>query len=559
MWVAAPGGAPCRIRRGFSCLLLCIVLPALASAQSGWHFEDVSVASRARVEHGLQFGFSGEPGMMAGGAAAGDLDGDGDPDLVVITGDLSAPRVLLNRGDGVFDPADSGLPALGIYNGATLVDLDGDGLLDLITGGLDGQGLRLFRNLGAARFQEITAASGIAVAGDTWSAALADFDGDEILDLALGRWARGEGRSGHLWRGLGAGNFANADADLAIAPELAQLAYTFTPNFGDIDGDGRPDLLMAGDFGTSRVLLNRGGRFVNATTPVIDDENGMGAALADYDNDGDLDWFVSSIWDPDGVAFGNWGVTGNRLYRNRGDGSFEEVSQAAGVRQGWWGWASCFSDFNNDGHLDLVHVNGMSAAPAIEFHADPTRLFMADGNGGFSEQSSLRGLIDTGQGRALVCFDADGDGDIDLFVQNNTGYSRLFRNVGGNSNNWLTVRLRNRAPNGFAIGARITLRAGGLTQTREVQAGSNYLASNPPEAHFGLGDASAVESLTVRWPDGFVESFPALAANQVVSLQRGELPLPAVAISSGGAVALLTLVVLLLSAGLLQLKPGTSS
>jgi enediyne biosynthesis protein E4 len=490
--------------------------------------------------------------MMAGGAAAGDLDNDGDHDLVVITGDLSAPRILLNRGNGVFDPFDGGLPATGIYNGATLADLDGDGRLDLITGGLEGQGLRLFRNLGGARFGEITAASGIVLADDTWSAALADVDGDEVLDLALGRWARGQGRAGHYWRGLGDGRYVNADADLAISPQLAQLSYTFTPNFGDIDGDGRPDLLMAGDFGTSRVLLNRGGRLVDATTPVIDDENGMGAALADYDNDGDLDWFVSSIWDPDGVAFGNWGVTGNRLYRNRGDVSFEEVSQAAGVRQGWWGWASCFADFNNDGHLDLAHVNGMSAAPANEFHEDPTRLFIADGQGGFSEQSSLRGLIDTGQGRALVCFDADGDGDIDLFVQNNTGFSR---NVGGNAGHWLTLRLQNRAPNTYAVGARISLRAGGLTQIREIQAGNNYLASNPPEAHFGLGAATAIESLSVRWPDGATQSFAPPALNQVLRLQRGQPPSPppAIQIPSGGPAAAL-LIVLLLGSGLSRLR-----
>ena len=499
--------------------LLCLF--ATSPCFADWRFVDVSAGANARIEHGFRFGFSGEPDMMAGGAAAADLDGDGDPDLVVVTGDLGAPRILRNRGQGVFDDvtASSGLVAEGIFNGVVTADVDGDGRLDLLFGGLGGQPPRLFRNLGDLRFAALD--SGLAVSDDTWSAALADVDGDEVLDLALGRWARGEGRGGHLWRGLGQGRFAPADAQLGIAGDLAQRAYTFTPNFGDVDGDGAPDLVWAADFGSSRVLLNRAGRFVDATTRAIDDENGMGSALADYDGDGDLDWFVSSIWDPDGVPFGNWGVSGNRLYRNLGDGRFEDVSEAAGVRQGWWGWASCFADFDLDGVLDLAHVNGMSAAPASEFHADPSRLFMGDGSGGFVEQSQQRGLLDSGQGRALVCFDADGDGDIDLFIHNNSGMSRLLRNEATHSRGWLAVALRNRAPNTFAVGARIELRAGGRLQVRETQAGSNYLSGNPPEAHFGLGAATRIESLQVRWPDGLVERFAVPLPNRRMALVRG--------------------------------------
>lgn len=515
----APRRGTCGLRLRLGSALLCLL--GITPCHADWRFVDVSAGAGARIEHGFRFGFSGEPDMMAGGATAADLDGDGDPELVVVTGDLGPPRLLRNRGDGVFDDvtASSGVVAAGIYNGVVAADVDGDGRLDLLFGGLGGQSPRLFRNLGGLRFA--LQDSGLDIRDDSWSAALADVDGDEVLDLALGRWARGEGRGGHLWRGLGQGRFAPADAQLGIAGDLAREAYTFTPNFGDLDGDGAPDLVWAADFGSSRVLLNRGGRFIDATTPAIDDENGMGSALADYDGDGDLDWFVSSIWDPDGLPFGHWGVSGNRLYRNLGDGRFEDVSEAAGVRQGWWGWASCFADFDLDGVLDLAHVNGMSAAPANEFHADPSRLFIGDGHGGFSEQSQARGLVDSGQGRALVCFDADGDGDIDLFIQNNSGMSRLLRNEATHSRSWLAVALRNRAPNTFAIGARIELRAGGRLQVREIQAGSNYLSGNPPEAHFGLGTATRVESLQVRWPDGLVERFAVPTPNRRVELVRG--------------------------------------
>lgn len=512
-----------------------------------WRFEEVSQAAGLRIEHGFVFGFDGEPDMMGGGAAAGDLDGDGDHDLVVVRGDLGAPALLRNRGDGVFDNAiaGSGVPAAGKYNGISLADVDGDGRLDLLFGGLGGQGPRLFRNLGGFQFAEITN-TGLGIVDDTWSAALADYDGDGVLDLALGRWARGVGRAGHLFRGLGGGRFANADAALAITPQLAQLSYTFTPHFGDLDGDGRVDLAMAADFGTSRVLLNRGGVFENATTAAISDENGMGAALADYDGDGDLDWFVTSIFDASGMPLGNWGTTGNRLYRNRGNGVFDEVSQAAGVRDGGWGWAACFADFNHDGALDIVHVNGMSAAPAAAFHADASRLFVADGQGGFVEQAAARGFNDNGQGRALVCFDADGDGDIDLFVQNNTGMSRFYRNVGGaQAGRWLRIALRQNGSNPLAIGARIELVAGGRSQVREISAGSNFLSSNPAEAHFGLGPAGALQSLQVRWPDGQIERFNLPGLDRALLLVRGSglpPPLSAQTVPVAAPAALLALV-----------------
>ncbi|SDD76025.1 CRTAC1 family protein [Aquimonas voraii] len=502
----------------------CAAAAGPASAQSSsWHFEEDSVAAGLRISHGYTFGFDGEPDMMGGGAAAGDLDGDGDVDLVVVRGDLGAPALLRNRGDGRFESltAGSGVPAAGKYNGVHLVDLDADGRLDLLFGGLGGQSPRLFRNLGGWRFAAI-ADTGLELGDDSWSMALADYDGDGLLDLALGRWARGVGRSGHLFRGLGDGRFQNADADLAISAALGQRSYTFTPQFGDLDGDGRIDLALAADFGTSRVLLNRGGRLVDTTTASIDDENGMGAALGDYDGDGDLDWFVTSIHDPSGVPLGNWGTSGNRLYRNRGNGEFEDVSLAAGVREGGWGWAACFADIDLDGHLDIVHVNGMSAAPAAAFHADPSRLFISDGRGGFTEQALARGFDDRGQGRALVCFDADNDGDVDLFVQNNSGSSRFYRNQGASAGGrWLRVTVRQDGPNPEAIGARVELRAGGRLQVREIGSGSQFLSSGPAEAHFGVGSAAVVERLQVRWPDGTVERFPAPQLDQPLRLLRG--------------------------------------
>jgi enediyne biosynthesis protein E4 len=516
-------------------LALLIALIPLPAAADTWHFTEVAATTGAATTFAYQFGFFGEPDMMAGGGAGGDVDGDGDVDLFVLRGDLGPARLFVNQGDGTFvDQAPAaGLDIVGgIPNGAAFADLDGDGSLDLFVGGVSPDGLsttppRLFFNDGHGHFTERTAFSGVTSIRDTWSAAFADYDRDGDLDIALGHWNKVAPGGGHLWRNRGDGHFDDVDVPAGIAPAYAATDKSFTPNFADIDSDGWPDLLMAGDFGTSKVFRNlKNGKFANVTPPSITDENGMGAAVGDYDNDGDLDWFVSSIWDPDGHQDGEfWGITGNRLYRNPGNGIFEDATTVAGVRQGYWGWGSCFADFDNDGDLDLFHVNGMPfIATAQEFFQDPSRLFVANGDGTFTERSVDLGVADKGQGRGVVCADFDRDGDLDLYVTNNNGPTRLFRNDGGNAGHWLDVRLHGAAPNTWAVGARIYATTGSLTQMRELSAGNNFLSSNPIEAHFGLGAAAAVDELRIVWPDGSEEIRHGVAANQRLVLAQGEVP-----------------------------------
>ena len=278
---------------------------------------------------------------------------------------------------------------------------------------------------------------------------------------------------------------------------------TFTANFVDLDDDGRSDLVVTADYGQSTVWLNQGsGRFANATNVVISDQNGMGSAVADYDGDGDLDWFVSSIRDGDGTTEGNWGTSGNRLYRNRGDGSFEDATDAAGVRDGDWGWGASFADFNNDGLVDLVHVNGWPQG-SPQFRGTRARLFIAAAGGTFQDQAGALAFEERVGGRGVVCFDYDGDGDLDIFVGNNNGPHHLWRNDGGRSGgHYLDVRVLGTAPNPFAIGAKIYVSAGGREQLRDVRAGSNYVSQNPREVHFGLGAAARVDRVRVVWPDG---------------------------------------------------------
>ncbi len=497
-------------------------------------FTDVTVAAGVYYQHGL-VARTDEPERMSGGVAAGDYDRDGRIDLYVVRGDIAPNLLFRNRGDGTFDEVGEAagvqLP-LGIGAGPTFADVDGDGWLDLIVLGMQGSPPALFRNDRDGTFTNITATSGVDLPGQSFSAAFGDYDRDGDLDLAVSRWGNRElpvDAHGHLWRNDG-GVFVDVSQAAGIPlflsrtdPVLAMIgiSLSFTPNFADVDADGWPDLLVAGDFGSSHVLRNDGdGTFSDATTAVVTDENGMGAAIGDVDNDGDLDWFVSSIWDPDGEVEGNWGISGNRLYRNDGAGGFTDATDAAGVRVGYWGWGSTFFDLDNDGDLDLFHTNGWNngGPDSAEFSLDPSRCFVNDGTGVFTERSAELGIVDTGQGRGVVAFDYDRDGDLDLLVTNNQQPARLLRNDGGNAQGFLVVKLVGHGANSEGIGARVFVTTGGATQMRELRAGSNFESQDPAEAHFGLGAATQVDELRVAWPNGATTVVPAVAANQWLRL-----------------------------------------
>jgi len=525
-------------------------------------FSDVTVAAGLNYEHGYQEPLVGEDGSFnerrhtAGGVAAGDYDNDGWIDLYAVRGDTGPDVLFRNQGDGTFVEvgAAAGVAVSGTAgSGPIFADIDGDGWLDILVGGVQGAGVRGFRGRGDGSFAGVDFGMSLPQPApssfrrgsgsgeemppggrDTYSAAFGDYDRDGDLDMALAHWnvlvEQGESTE-TLWRNDGDFHFTDVSVDSRIAAILRGTAntffdFTFTPNFADVDSDGFPDLLLAADFGTSKVLRNQGdGTFADVTdTRVVTDENGMGAAIGDYDNDGDLDWFVSSIWDPDGVAEEHWGVTGNRLYRNRGDGTFEDVTTAAGVRQGYWGWGATWADVNNDGFLDLFHVNGWGRSaeyvPSRDFYRDPSPLFVAAGDGTFTEQAHDLGIDDTGMGRGVVSFDYDRDGDLDFFIANSQGRPRLWRNDGGNEQTYLTVKLRGPVGNSEGIGARVEVVTGDLTQMRELRAGSNFESQDPAEAHFGLGGYAVADAVRVIWPDGIETILTDVVAGQrlVVSI-----------------------------------------
>ena len=501
----------------------------------GVRFNDATEASGISYEHAyLRPTPASEPEEFGGGVASGDYDGDGLVDLFVLRGDIGPNQLYRNLGGNAFEEVGE---AAGVaytksanenyrHSGPAFADVDGDGDLDLFMGGIEYDPSFLFRNEGDGTFTDVTPGSGVdtVFARYTLSAAFGDYDLDGDLDLFLSHWGtpRVVGElvdTEHLWRNDtadGVIRFTDVSLAAGIAPDIIEadqvesfggsgFDYTFSPTFARIDGDRYPDLVITGDFRTSMVYLNNGdGTFENVTDRnVIVDRNGMGSALGDYDGDGDLDWFVTSIWSQPDAAGNQRFELGNRLYNNR-DGLFEDVTDAAGVRDGGWGWAACFADFDNDTDLDIYHTNGWIEPFAPDnFDMDASRLFVSAGDGTFSEQAGEAGIADRQRGYAAVCADFDNDGDVDVFQahRRTEDAATLWRND-TTGNHYLKVRLVGSSPNTQAAGARIRATVGDKELLREIVIGSNYTSQNPTVQVFGLGGASSVDTLVVEWPDG---------------------------------------------------------
>ena len=504
------------------------------------------------------YGQDADAREFAGGVAAGDYDNDGLVDLFVARGDIGPNLLYRNMGNNLFEDRaeEAGVAYTRSasenhkHSAPGFADLDGDGDVDLYLGSIEGDPSRLFRNDGDGTFTDVTEGSGLDTmnARYTLSSAFGDYDRDGDLDMFLTHWGTqrlkdDEDRpwpysTENLWRNdseNGTIRFTDVSLSAGIAETIIDddpqgsfgadgHDYSFSPSFARITGDLHPDIVVAADFRTSRYYINNGdGTFRDATVrEVIKDGNGMGSALGDYDSDGDLDWFVSSIWtDPrdDGSQDFKYG---NRLYRNDG-GVWSDATEDAGVRDGSWGWGSCFADFDLDGDLDLYHTNGwvhVDRYADYNFDTDSSRLFLSNGDGTFKEMSAEAGIVDNERGHGIVCGDLDNDGDVDVFLmhRNETNAGTLWRND-TNHHNHLRVKLNGRAPNTAAAGARITLTVNGQDQLREIIIGSNFTSQNPLVQVFGLENASQAD-VSVEWPDGTTTASRTYSANQLVTIDQ---------------------------------------
>jgi enediyne biosynthesis protein E4 len=437
---------------------------------------------------------------LGGGAAVGDVDGDGDLDVFLPRMYLPS-QLLLNDGTGRFDLSD-GLPELvGAANGSLLADLDGDRDLDLVVAPIGPEPVRLLVNDGAGGFVE-RADSGLPVfegaCADLFGVSAADVDVDGDLDLFLAGWkesADGATDATRLLHNDGRGRFTDATVEAGIDALGSRAA--FGGLFADRDGDGDPDLHLVADWGGTGWLRNEGGRFTEEDPTAFTDENGMGGDLGDVDGDGDLDWFVTSVWQDAEVqpCPPVWGCSGNRLYVDAGDGVLVDDTDRAGVREGQWGWGAAFLDYDLDGRLDLAMTGGMDVPG---FEAEPGRIWRGLGDGTFVDVTEGVGFVARRQGRGLVPFDADGDGDLDLLVTGSAEPPSLWLGTGAEGQGWLSVTLDQSGSNRWAVGARVEV-AG---QVRIVSGNPLFVSGPPPVAHIGLGAARGPVDVDVIWPDG---------------------------------------------------------
>lgn len=493
----------------------------------------VKVTAAAGINH-VQSAGTGQQ-AMTGGVAAGDFDGDGRVDLFFTR--IDAPDVLYrNVGNSFVDvSAQAGFTQTLPTNGVAAGDIDNDGDLDLYLTGSESIRNYLYVNDGAGHFTEaaelrgasVTALPSTTLRGQ--GAAFGDYDRDGYLDILTSDHSRPTATSGaRLLRNLGAaspGHFVDvtheAGLDVYRTPlAVPDMSYRFTPMFSDIDRDGATDVLYVSDSRTSQLFWNNGdGAFTDGTLPagVGTDKSGMGSALGDYDRDGDLDWFITSIFDTPFLGT----HPGNRLYRNNGNRTFTDVTTTAGVRNSGWGWGTNFLDFDNDSHLDLIATDGFIAG----FTGDRTMLWRNNADGTFADVGLASGVTDTGQGRGLLHLDYDEDGDLDVVIANYAAAPILYRNDGGNEGHWLRVKTVGTVSNRDGVGALVTVTPNAEHpedfQIWEITAGDSYLSQSELTAHFGLGGFSdAIDQVTIQWPSGVFQTLFDVPVDSVLIAQE---------------------------------------
>jgi len=438
------------------------------------------------------------------GVAIADYDNDGWPDIFV--SNWGKNRLYHNNHDGTFtDVAEKAGVTLGNWSsGATWGDYDGDGRLDLFVAGY----LHFERNH-------------LPVAGqDGIPAADCSFRGEKVSCGPRGL----QGEPDHLFHNNGDGTFSDVSEKAGVADRHAY--YGLGAVFADINNDGRPDLLVGNDSTPNYLYLNRGnGTFEDASYASGFAVNGvgqevasMGLAVGDYANNGRLDIFDTTFSD-------NY----KPLFRNDGDSSLTDVSYEMGLGEitvPFLSWGDAFIDYDNDGWKDLLMTNGHVYPQADRYNWGTTwkerpLLFRNRGGKGFEPVPAVEGtgLADVVAGRGMATGDLFNRGKVDAVINVMDGHPVLLRNVNADHHHWLELKLVGgpKSPRD-AVGATVYLTAGGIRQRQDVLSGGSYLSSNDPRPHFGLGVATTVDALEVRWPSGKRDRFTVLGVDRIVTL-----------------------------------------
>jgi hypothetical protein len=488
------------------------------------------------------------------GVAFIDYDNDGYLDIFVLSGDGGSNRMYHNDRNGHFTDLtrELGLTSSGWAEGVCTGDYDNDGYTDLFVT-YWGQN-RLYRNVNGKRFEDVTAKAHLAqdrVRYNTGCAFL-DYDGDGHLDLFVANYLKFDfattpkaGSNPYCFyrgmavncgpRGLpfetnllyhnkGDGTFEDVSVKSGIAKAAGH--YSLAVLAQDINDDGRPDIYVVGDQTAATLFINQGdGTFSEEAVMrgVAFDENGrelsgMGLASADYDGDGRLDIFRSDFSDERSL-----------LYRNTGDGQFDDVTVAAGLARNtrFVNWGCAFLDFENSGWKGLVVVNG-HVFPEVDRQnidiqsRDHALLYRNGGKGTFEDISEQAGPAFAARhsARGLAVGDIDNDGTLEILANNQNEPPSLWKQSHRAAGHWLLLKLTGSRSNRGAIGARVAVTAGGRTQIDEVRSGGSYLSQNDLRLHFGLGGAERVDAISIRWPSGGKTVLKDVAADRILTINE---------------------------------------
>ena len=531
-------------------------LPANADTR----IQFVDATQEAGIHYKHTDGRSGQKYFMetlGSGAAFFDYDADGDPDLYFVNGaplpghvaqEVPTNCLYRNNGDGTFTDVTekSGVGDTGYGHGCAVGDYNNDGRLDLYVTNYGPN--CLYRNNGDGTFTDVADIAGVTEPRWSSSCAFADYDRDGNLDLYVvnyivfdidenpwcGLKEKGiraycepdnfPAQSDTLFRNNGDGTFTDVTKSAGIYNTTGKGLGVV---WGDYNNDGVPDIYVANDSTENFLYHNNGdGTFEEVGFMVgvalSEDgaaENGMGTAFGDWNNDGWLDLTVT-----------NYAQQTNTLYHNDADGFFTDATattKTAQLTYPYLGWATAFIDYDNDGYQDLFVANGHLHENLAELGQQGTYgqrnlLFRNNDNGTFTEVSETLGpgmqLADVSRGATFA--DYDSDGDIDIVVTNSNAAPRLLRNDGGNEKNYLQIRLIATQGTTDAIGARVKVTTGELTQTREVRSGDGYLSQRELTLHFGVADYAQIESVEIQWQSGAKQQITSVPANQVLSLKE---------------------------------------